>query len=88
MRGWGKNKNKKTTMQINQPLQIISDEQRAIRYRRKLEDLLQATSELLFVLPIPQLTPTQQSLALALEDEANLIQQQLDNEKDFREKKI
>ncbi len=65
---------------------MISDEQRAKRYRRKLEDLLQATSNLLLNLSLLELSAKQKPLAMALADEAYLIRQQLDIEKDFRAK--
>lgn len=64
-------------------LTIISDAERAKRYRRKLEDLLQATSKLLLNLPLLELSETQKPLAMALADEVYLIRQQLNIEQGF-----
>lgn len=61
-----------------------SDAQRAERYKRKLQDLVQKTNGLLTNLPLNNLSEKQKSLAMALADEAYLIKQQLDNEEEFR----
>lgn len=73
-------------MSFSQLSQSIPDAERAKRYRRKLEDLLQATSKLLLNLPLLELSAKQKPLAMALADEAYLIRQQLDIEQYFAEK--
>lgn len=65
---------------------MITDFQRAERYKRKLGDLMTAANNLCFKLPLAQLSPEQKPLAMALADEAYLIRQQLDNEAKFSEK--
>lgn len=70
----------------NENLTIISNAERAKRYRRKLEDLLQASSALLLNLPLLELSEKQKPLAIALADEARLIRQQFDIEKQFAER--
>jgi len=65
---------------------MISDAERAKRYRRKLEDLLLLTSECLSSLPILELPENASAAARALADESCLIRQQLDAENEFKKR--
>lgn len=64
----------------NEPLDAAI---RAGRYRRKLEDLLNVSSELLTNLPLAQLEAKQKPLAMALANEVYVVRSQLENEDRF-----